>query len=395
LNVALLYLVTFLESVGTGILQRGTYFYTHERLGFGQLANLCMALAYGAAYVGGAFASHAAATRWGERRLMMATLFGLFVVHAAMALSSNPALLATAFVLSAALRGLKWPLFETYVSAGRTPREILSAVGTYNVSWALAMPIAVGVAGPLISSRWPFLLFAMPAAINVISIALVRSFPARPMHLDHAHPERPAARELERYRDLLFSARWSLLASYALLFLLAPLMPAIFERVGVGIAIATPAAAVYDVTRVTSFIVLGRAGAAWRGRALPLAASALLLTLGFFGVLFAPSLGAALIGEVVLGGAGGFVYTAALYYALVVKNASVDAGGAHEGLIGLGLGLGPLAGIIGYSLSGQSMAGSTLSYVEAMLIAVLPLVCLCIAGSLWPMPRLFRAPSSP
>ena len=395
MNVVILYLVTFLESVGTGILQRGTYFYTHERLGFGQLTNLSLALAYGAAYVAGAFASHAAATKWGERRLLTATLVALLVVHGAMAFAPGPRVLAMAFVISATLRGLKWPLFETYVSAGRTPREILSAVGKYNVSWALAMPVAVGVAGPLISSPWPFLLFALPAAINAISLALVPAFPARPVHLDHAHPERPAALELARYRDLLFSARWSLLASYGLLFLLAPLMPEIFDRIGVGIELATPAASLYDVTRVTSFVVLGRTGSSWRGRAAPLAVSALLLPLGFFGVLFAPSLLAALIGEVVLGGAAGFVYTASLSYALVVKNASVDAGGAHEGLIGLGLGLGPLAGIVGYSLSGQRLAmGSPLSYVEAMLVAVLPLVCLCMAGSLWPMPRLFRAASS-
>jgi hypothetical protein len=391
-NLFLLYFVTFLESVGTGILQRGIYFYTHERLGFGQLGNLSMALAYGAVYVAGAFASHPAATRLGERRLLFVALFGLLIAHALLTLSSAPLVIAGAFVLSAGLRGLKWPLFETYVSAGRTPREILSVVGTYNVSWALAMPIAVGISGPLISSPWPYLLFALPCAINVVSLILVRSFPAHPSHLDHAHPDRPAASELARYRDLLFSARWSLLAAYGLLFLLAPLMPEIFQRIGLGIELATPAASVYDVVRVTSFVVLGRTGAAWRGRAAPLAASAFLLPAGFFMVLFAPSLAAVLIGELIFGGAAGFVYTAALYYALVVKNASVDAGGAHEGLIGLGLALGPLAGIVGIQLTGHQAARFT--YVEGMLIGILPLICACLIGSLWPMPRLRRAPLS-
>src|SRR5258707_4346344 len=81
-NLPLLYLITFLESIGTGILQRGIYFYTHERLGFGQLGNLLAALAYGAVYVAGALKSHAAATRWGERNLMMVTLVGLLILHA-------------------------------------------------------------------------------------------------------------------------------------------------------------------------------------------------------------------------------------------------------------------------------------------------------------------------
>ena len=119
------------------------------------------------------------------------------------------------------------------------------------------------------------------------------------------------------------------------------------------VALATPAAALFDVVRVTSFIVLGRTGRAWRGRPLPLAITAILLPIGFLMILFGSSLGTVLVGELVFGAASGFAYTAALSYAMVVKNASVDAGGKHEGLIGLGLGLGPLAGIVGYGLAGH------------------------------------------
>jgi len=75
-----------------------------------------------------------------------------------------------------------------------------------------------------------------------------------------------------------------------------------------------------------------------------------------------------------------------------VKNASVDAGGAHEGLIGLGLGLGPLAGIAGYALAGHPLAntGIELGHVQGTLVAVLPLLGACIVGALRPMPRLLR-----
>jgi hypothetical protein len=178
------------------------------------------------------------------------------------------------------------------------------------------------------------------------------------------------------------------------LFLLAPLMPEIFQRLRLDVALATPAAALFDVVRVTSFIVLGQTGRAWRGRALPLALTALLLPIGFLMVLFGSSLGTVLAGEVVFGAASGFAYTAALSYAMVVKNASVDAGGAHEGLIGLGLGLGPLAGIVGYALSDHRLAvsGAKLGYIQGTLIAVLPLLCACVIGALRPMPRLLRAP---
>ena len=38
-----------------------------------------------------------------------------------------------------------------------------------------------------------------------------------------------------------------------------------------------------------------------------------------------------------------------LWLALVVKNASVDAGGVHEGLIGAGFAIGPTMGLIGHA----------------------------------------------
>ena len=45
-------------------------------------------------------------------------------------------------------------------------------------------------------------------------------------------------------------------------------------------------------------------------------------------------------GELLFGWAVGEVYFAALYYAMVVQNASVEAGGGHERIIGLGFALG-------------------------------------------------------
>jgi hypothetical protein len=118
------------------------------------------------------------------------------------------------------------------------------------------------------------------------------------------------------------------------------------------------------------------------------------LPAGFLMMLFGSSLAMVLAGEVVFGAASGFVYTAALSYAMVVKNASVDAGGAHEGLIGLGLGLGPLAGIVGYALAGHRLVntGRELGYVQGTLVAVLPLLFACVIGALRPMPRLLRTP---
>ena len=53
-----------------------------------------------------------------------------------------------------------------------------------------------------------------------------------------------------------------------------------------------------------------------------------------------------------LGAGLGIVYYAALYYAMAVGRAEVDAGGTHEALIGAGYTVGPSAGLLGTWLGG-------------------------------------------
>ena len=74
------------------------------------------------------------------------------------------------------------------------------------------------------------------------------------------------------------------------------------------------------------------------------------LPAGFVLVLVGGNLPLVLVGEALFGWALGVIYYAALYYAMVVKNASVEAGGGHEMLIGSGFVLGPAAGLIGVAL---------------------------------------------
>jgi hypothetical protein len=76
----------------------------------------------------------------------------------------------------------------------------------------------------------------------------------------------------------------------------------------------------------------------------------------------------------VFGVCSGLLYTAALYYALWIKNAAVEDGGAHEGLVGLGLALGPLTGLAALGL--EPLAGGR---VGATLASLSPL-CLVLTG---------------
>lgn len=376
-----LLLVTFFESFGTVLLERGIYFFTSDRLRYSEPQNLWLALSFGVAYVGGALVSHRLAQRLKERSVLLGALAALLVLHAALAFRTDPASVSLLFPVIGLLQGLKWPIVESFISAGRAPGELVRLLGQFNVSWALSVPAALVAAGPIIASGRPQLFFESAAAINAVAFVLCIALPARPAHLEHDHPARPSLDDLVSSSRLLLSARWSMLSSYALLFLLAPLMPETLRRLAVEVTTATAWVALLDVARVVCFAAAG-CFTAWRGRKLLWIASALVLPLSFALVLGAPNLALFAIGEVLFGLASGFCYSASLYYALLVKNAAVDAGGAHEGLIGLGFALGPLAG-----LAGSALQGSAFGRTEATLLAVLPVALGCLGLGLKPLLR--------
>jgi len=338
-------LLTFVESLGTILLERGLYFYTHSRFGFSRGENLSLAFSFGVAYVIGALVSQRLADALGERRVLFINLLVLLGAHLTLAYRPTAFAIVAFFPFIALLQGMKWPLVETFVSAGRTPDVMFRLVGYFNVSWALSVPLGLAVSGPLIASKQPSALFVLAAALNVVGLLLLFLFPKKPQHLEADHPARPSPAVLARFSALLVSSRWTMLASYSLLFLMAPLMPDVFTNLGLSVQGATLAASWLDVVRVLTFASLGLF-TAWQGKPVLLASVVLALPLGFGLSLFAPNLGIALLGETIFGLASALTYYSALLYALVVRNAAVDAGGAHEGLIGLGFAIGPLLGLI-------------------------------------------------
>jgi len=142
---------------------------------------------------------------------------------------------------------------------------------------------------------------------------------------------------LDRLRRLLAASRWLMISGYAALFILSPLAPRIFEDLGfvvLGTAVlGTALAGVTDVARLTAFAVF-QFWTIWHGRIAPLAVSWLGMCAGFFMVVLGQSTVVVLAGEVLFGLGLGLTYYGALYYAMVVKNASVDAGGAMRGWTG-------------------------------------------------------------
>ena len=369
-----LLVITFVESFATIMVERGLYFLTHDQLGFSDLLNLWLALGFGIAYTLGALASHRTTLWAGERRLLLGTLAGAMLVHLAMAAWPLPWMMFAGSIAIGTMSGLKWPVIESFVSAGLTPRQTAGAIGWFNFSWASAVPLALLLAGPLIAtSVWA--LFAAAAALNLLSLALSLPVPARPVHLSESHPERPPAGQLVRLGRLLSASRWLMLLSYGMMQILAALIPSIFERFDVRVAVSAGLSGLLDLLRLGAFLIFGL-WTGWHGRRGVLGVALVALPLSFAAILSGASLPLVLAAEVVFGLSAGAIYYAALYYAMVVKNASVDASGAHEGLIGAGFAIGP-----GIMLLARAMAPALGSQAAGMALGVAPVILLCLAAA--------------
>jgi MFS family permease len=124
----------------------------------------------------------------------------------------------------------------------------------------------------------------------------------------------------------------------------------------------------------------------WHGRWGTLLMAAVCMTGGFAAVVLAPSLPIMLVGFAVFGVGIGMVYYTALYYAMAVGHAEVDAGGKHEALIGAGYAAGPLAGLLGVSLA----SGAGLDEGQAIVGLVWALLAVGAVGAVRPYLRARR-----
>lgn len=367
--------IVFLECAAATCVERGVFFFSREHVGFSDVQNLWLALATGVAFVVGAFSSHRLAGRLGEKALLALAVALQCLLHIGLVRWAYwPAGL---FVGSAAVGlsgGLKWPVIESYVGAGRTPAQTARALGHFNIAWTTSIPVALLLFGPIIKLL-PVGIFLLAAAMNLASLWLIRPLPARPVHLPDDHLQRPDPRQLVPLRSLLLASRWLMLAAFSSLCILAPLMPGIFQSLNVDTQGAPALSGLLDAVRVGAFILMQR-WVGWHNRAWPLAVTMTALPVSFFMILLGPNLPTVLAGEVVFGAVTGLAYYAALYYAMVVKNASVNACGIHEALLGLALVIGPGSGLLSKALmplTGNVLAGT--------LLGIAPLLTVCISRS--------------
>jgi hypothetical protein len=150
----------------------------------------------------------------------------------------------------------------------------------------------------------------------------------------------------------------------------------------------TVVASAWMVSRFLVFWILG-ATTFWHTRPRLLLLAAVVMLLSFVGVTVQPStwlaqprtaldLSAMILAQVFLGAALGLIYTASLYFGMVLSQGSAEHAGYHEALIGLGQVLGPGVG----ALTQYRWRGSVTASVVAVGAIILVSVCAAACASL-------------
>jgi Na+/melibiose symporter-like transporter len=385
LNFHMTYLARmfFFASIGsfaTVLVQRGVFFYTRDALGFGESENLFLALGMGAVYVIGALPSHHVAKRFGERRALLGVLIGQIAMLVSVWHRPQGWLLAGGSLVFSGLNGMMWPIVESFISVGLPPLGASRAIGKFNIAWSVPVPLAVWSSGPIIQVLAAGL-FLCAAGGMALAMTLVLSLRAMAEHLPTDHPERPSPERVRWLSALMISSRSSMVAGYAMLFVLSPLLPVLLSRLGYTVVAQTALAGCLDAGRAIAFVLMQRTQA-WHGRRSILALTAILLPIGFLLALSAGRGGIIALGLVVYGASHGVSYYASLYYAMVISNAAIKSAGTHEGLIGSGFVLGPAA-----ALAGRALGNLWHQAALGILAGVSPIVLVGAVGGLWPLMR--------
>jgi hypothetical protein len=344
--------LTFLCSLGTGVFWHGVPFIAKHTYEFSQTRNLLLAAAMGGVYTIGAFTAGRLTRlveRWLTPRGVLAaciTVLALVCLGPIITDDQEWALWLAA-LMGTWVTAIIWPVIESYLTAGRHGAQMRSAIGRFNLTWAPAVAIPLLAMAPILERHGEWAIGAF-VPINVVALVVLAWFARHPGHHD---PETADAHVGGEYHLLLRSARVLLPLSYVLSSAMNPILPYRFEALDVAVWWETPATATWTLVRVLAFVTMWRLGF-WHGRWGTLLLGGLAMTGGFALVVMGPNLPFMLAGFATLGAGVGVIYYAALYYAMAVGRARVEAGGTHEGLIGAGYAAGPVIGLLGAAVAG-------------------------------------------
>lgn len=393
---------SFLNSMSTYVVTSGIVYLTDGTYHFSRVQNYILGLTLGVTYVFAALLAGPLLRRVRNHSSRLTSRRVLGIMMLAMALLCQLPLLASLLaphlgvasiwalvILYSPLTGVLWPIVESYVSGGLRAQPLLRFIGRWNVVWSSSLVIASIGTAPFVETLAPWAISIL-GLFHLASTAWLTRFQPEPAgHLHDSHPV-PAS-----YPPLLVTFRVLLPTSYLVLMALTPALPKVMGQIGIPASWSTIVAASWLAARPLAFLGMQRR-TGWHGRLWPALVAPTLMMLGFgvavlCGRLFPGAPGAVSWGGVaclvaslgVFGAGMAMIYSAAIYYAMEVGAAEVDAGGAHEGLIGVGYTVGPLIGLCAAVATDRRWLPGQESFEPAMLVGVTLVALIALAVVAW------------
>ena len=408
-----LFVAQALVTLGTAFLQMGFFFYASDQWGWTPRRNLLLACAQGCAYACGALSASSFARRFGRRNsiIVLPLIFCAVAVICAF-YRMEPAVVAPLLVVLCYFIAAYWPGLESLVATGADATSMAHRLAMYNLLWPFIGAGGTAVCG-LVIAHLPTGFFLISAGFNALAGITIWVGGPQPEEHDNSQTaidpsgeeislaDRPIAEvgndaslhaepALLHERTLaLWLSRIALPSTYLVSYALAAIMPTLPAIAGQKIAVQTVIGSIWLVGRWIAFSILALS-TFWHTRPRLLIVASLIMLIAFAGICVPVWPGGGIgeliimsIAQMVLGFALALIYSASLYFGMVLSEGSTEHGGYHEALIGLGQALGPGVAAIAQIIH----PGSVIPAV----IAISGMLTLSLLASLVAMARL-RAP---
>lgn len=345
-RLILVHTIEAMMSAASNLLTIGVFFFMEHRFGWGLKSNFLLSAGLGAVYVLGALCADRLSRRVGRRGSLARAYLVIAVITLVAACMNVAWAYAIAVLIFAGTSATTWPIIENLVSSGEPdPHRLSRRLAVYNIVWAASGSIVIAANGLLIEV-FPLGVFLISSLIGMLAAGMARFAPIEPVEVADKAPSPEPEASLARQRVLaLWLSRISVPAMYLMIYSLAAMMPLLPVIEPLRPAVQTLVCSVWLVTRFIMFVVLG-ATVFWHTRPRLLLGAGMGLLLSLLVMTLGPNLIWMMAGQLVFGVATGLIYSASLYFGMVLSEGSTEHGGYHEALIGFGMTLGPMVGAI-------------------------------------------------
>lgn len=372
------------------------FFYMEEHFGFGNRRNLQLSALYGFIYMLVAWY----AGPFGQKRgYFFALRVGFWGMALFMLLGGLAPLLlgysrSTMLLELAILSGwtiavcFTWPTLQALLSHDQSPGQSSRTAGIYNIMWAGTAAAAYLTSGTLLDNFGGEILFWVSGGLSVIQIVMLFRLERLATAVSAANPKSdadaifstPHPRPPANARTFAWLARIANPFAYVAIYGVLPVIPKLSEKLGLTPTYASLICSVWFWARLGAFVWFWR-WPVWHYRFRWLLGSFVAMIASFLMILLSSSIWMLITAQTIFGLTIGLIYYSSLFYSMDLGESKGKGGGLHEAAIGLGIFIGPTAGVAALHFFPKHENAGTWGMGALLLVGLLLFLIVRIRGN--------------